>query len=86
MKNLTKDDMQPEYDFSGSSRGKYARQLKEEGYTIRVFEPDGSYTETRVLGNKMIVLDDDVWAYFSTSESVNNALRTLINLVPEKHV
>jgi hypothetical protein len=33
-----------------------------------------------------ITLDADVAAYFPDSESVNNALRTLISLVPEKQL
>jgi len=43
------DDMRPEYDFSGGVRGKYAKALREEGYTIRVYAADGTYTETRVV-------------------------------------
>lgn len=76
--------MQPEYDFSGGVRGKYAKVLKEEGYTIRIHQADGSYSDRHVLGEKVVVLDDDVWEYFPTSESVNNVLRSLIKLVPEK--
>ncbi len=79
------DDMQPEYDFSGDIRGKYAKRLKEEGYTIRVHHSDGTFSERRVLGEKTVILDNDVWEYFSSSESVNTALRTLISLVPQKH-
>ncbi len=78
------DDMQPEYDFSGGIRGKYAKRLKENGYTIRIYHPDGTFSERRVLGEKTIILDADVWEYFSSSDAVNHALRTLISLVPHK--
>ena len=77
-------EMRTEYDFSGGVRGKYAKQLREEGYTIRIYNEDGSYSERQVLGEKMIVLEPDVWEYFSDSDAVNHALRTLIALVPAK--
>ncbi len=84
-KQHTEDDMQPEYDFSGGIRGKYAKKLKEEGYTIRIYHPDGTFSERRILGEKTVTLDADVWEYFSSSDAVNHALRTLISLVPQKH-
>ncbi len=78
------DEMRPEYDFSGGIRGKYARQLKENGYIIRFYHTDGTFSERRVLGKKTVVFDADVWKYFSTSEAVNHALRTLISVIPDK--
>ncbi len=77
-------DIRPEYDFSGGIRGKYAKTLKKNGYTIRVYHADGTYTEKRVLGEKTVVLEPDVWEYFQDSEAVNHALRTLIGLVLSK--
>jgi hypothetical protein len=65
-------------------RGKYAKSLRQEGCTIRVYEADGTYTETRVLGEKTVVLEPDVWEYFPDSEAVNRALRALIALAPAK--
>ncbi len=73
------DEMRPEYDFSGGVRGKYSKSLKENGCTIRIFHTDGTFSEKRVLGEKTVVLDTDVWEYFSTPDAVNNALRTLIS-------
>jgi len=32
-----------------------------------------------VLGEKMVVLEADVWEYFQNSEAVNQALRALIS-------
>lgn len=79
------DDMRAEYDFSDGVRGKYAKALRENGYSIRIYQDDGSYTERKVLGERTVVLEPDVWEYFPDSESVNLALRTLISIVPEKH-
>ena len=78
------NDIRPEYDFSGGVRGKYAKALREQGYTIRVYRADGTYTETRVLGEKTVVLEPDVWEYFPDSQSVNRALRALIAIAPTK--
>ena len=78
------DEMRPEYDFSGAVRGKYAKSLRENGYTVRIYHTDGTFSERRVLGEKTVIPDADVWEYFSSSDAVNNALRTLISLVPNK--
>ncbi len=83
--DINETDMCAEYDFTGGVRGKYAAALREEGYTIREYNTDGSFTETRVLGEKTVTLAPDVWEYFPNSQAVNYALRTLISLIPEKH-
>ena len=77
-------DIRSEYDFSGGERGRYAKALKENGYTIRVYHRDGAFTEKRVLGEKAITLEPDVQEYFPNSKAVNRALRTLISLIPGK--
>lgn len=84
-KNNDDDDMLPEYDFSGMKgvRGKYYQNMRK-GYTVRVHNEDGTVT-VRQYG-PTITLDVDVAAYFPDSESVNNALRTLITLIPDKQV
>jgi hypothetical protein len=76
------DAVRPEYDFSGGVRGKYAKTLRGEGYALRVFEADGTYSETRVLGEKTVMLEPDVWEYFPDSQAVNRALRALIAIAP----
>ena len=84
--NSHNDDMLPEYDFKGKKgvRGKYAKALKQ-GYSIRVTNEDGTVTVKQfVLRENAIVLDPDVKVYFPDSESVNQALRSLIKLIPEK--
>ena len=78
--------MLPEYDFKGKKgvRGKYAKALKQ-GYSIRVTNEDGTVTVKQfVLRENAVVLDPDVKVYFPDSESVNQALRSLIKLIPEK--
>ncbi|MCC6500130.1 MAG: hypothetical protein IT313_07675 [Anaerolineales bacterium] len=79
------DDMLPEYDFSGKKgiRGKYYRALQK-GYTVRIHNEDGTTTVQRF--GPTITLDTDVSAYFPDSESVNNALRSLIALIPNKRL
>ncbi len=58
-KEQADDAMQSEYDFSGGVRGKYAKQLKENGYTIRIYHRDGTFSERHVLGEKTIVLKEN---------------------------
>jgi len=78
------DEMRAEYDFTGGVRGKHYQVLREEGYIVRIYTDDGTVTERHVAGERMIVLEPDVYEYFSNSQAVNQALRTLISLVPEK--
>lgn len=81
---VVNDDMRPEYDFSGGVRGKHYKVLREEGYTVRIYNDDGTVTERRVAGERMVMLEPDVYEYFPNSQAVNHALRTLISLVLEK--
>jgi cellobiose-specific phosphotransferase system component IIB len=82
------DDMLPEYDLKGKkgARGKYAKALQK-GYSVRVVKADGTVNiQNFVPKENVVLLDPDVKAYFPDSESVNHALRSLINLIPEKKV
>jgi hypothetical protein len=85
--NHTKDaDMLPEYNFKGKKgvRGKYSKAMQK-GYSVRVLNQDGSLTTQHFIPKEnAIVLEPDVKAYFPDSESVNRALRTLIELIPMK--
>ena len=80
--------MLPEYDLTGKKgvRGKYAKSLKN-GYSILVLKADGT-VEVRefIPKDEAVLLEPDVRAYFPDSESVNRALRSLIDLIPEKKV
>jgi hypothetical protein len=78
--------MLPEYDFKGKKgiRGKYAKALKQ-GYSIRVTNDDGTVTVKQFVPREnAVVLEPDVKVYFPDSESVNRALRSLIELIHEK--
>lgn len=82
----TDDGMLPEYDFTGQKgvRGKYYRAFRE-GYTVRVHQPDGSVVVQHFAPLAgAVMLEPDVRKYFSTAESVNKALRSLIALIPER--
>ena len=84
--NNNSDGMLPEYDLKGKkgTRGKYAKDLKE-GYSLRVTNEDGTVTEQHFVPKETaIVLEPDVKIYFPDSDSVNRALRGLIDLLPEK--
>jgi hypothetical protein len=81
---VVSDDMRPEYDFADGVRGKHHKVLREEGYIVRIYNDDGTVTERHVAGERMVILEPDVYDYFPNSQAVNHALRTLISLVPEK--
>ncbi len=73
-----------EYDFSGRVRGKYAREMQE-GYTVTVHRADGSTLVKEVMPTEgVVILEPDVQEYFPDSDSVNEALRGLIRLIPAK--
>jgi hypothetical protein len=78
------DNMRSEYDFTGGVRGKHHKVLREEGYIVRIYNDDGTVTGRRVAGERMVILEPDVYEYFPNSQAVNLALRTLISLIPEK--
>lgn len=77
------DGMLPEYDFTGMKpiRGKYYRNMQK-GYIVRVHNEDGTVTVHHY--GPTVTIDTDVAAFFPDSESVNNALRGLIALIPAK--
>ena len=80
------DEMLPEYDFAGKKgvRGKY-HQAYRQGHTVRIHETDGTVNvHYFTLEDGAILLEPDVRAYFQTSESVNETLRSLIALSPVK--
>ena len=88
MSKRTKKDMggemRSEYDFSGGTRGKHARDYQR-GHTVKINKTDGSAVVQHFkLEEGAVVLAPDVREYFSDSDSVNKALRTLIDLIPAK--
>lgn len=85
MKNKD-EEMREEYDLTGKKgvRGKYYKAYRQ-GHTVKINNEDGS-TEIRhfTLEDGAIMLDSDVREYFPDSESVNEVLRSLIALIPDK--
>jgi hypothetical protein len=80
------DEMLPEYDFTGKTgvRGTYYQRMRD-GYTIRIHQSDGKTIVHQVVRpERSVTLDPDVQAYFPDAESVNTALRALIQLIPNK--
>ena len=80
------DDLLPEYDFTGKQgvRGKYYRNYQQ-GHTVRVYQEDGSVTvQYFTLEEGAVMLEPEIKKYFPDSESVNKALRSLIELIPGK--
>ena len=73
--------MREEYDFSKGVRGKHAKALRN-GHKTIIHKSDGT---TVVRETRPIILEPDVQEYFSDAESVNQALRGLIALVPGKN-
>jgi hypothetical protein len=81
-----KDDMLPEYNLRGKKgiRGKYYRAYRQ-GHTVRIYEADGTVrVQHFTLAEGAVMLEPDVRVYFPNSEVVNETLRSLIALVPEK--
>ncbi len=78
--------MKPEYDFTSrkGERGKYYKAYRE-GHTVRIHQPDGTVTVQYFgLEDGAVMLEPDVRAVFPDSESVNAALRSVIELM--KHL
>ena len=79
-KKKKNDEMRAEYDFSKAERGKFYRPL-DKGYTVHVHKKDGTTVINHyTLAEGTVLLDPDVLEYFPDSESVNEALRSLIRL------
>lgn len=75
------DEMLPEYDFSKAERGKFYKPLNK-GYSTHVHHADGTTVINRyTLAEGTVLLEPDVRAVFPDSESVNDALRSLIDLM-----
>lgn len=80
-KKKKNDEMRAEYDFSKAERGKFYRPL-DKGYTTHVKKSDGTVVVNHyTLAEGTVLLAPDVLEYFSDSESVNEALRSLIHLM-----
>jgi hypothetical protein len=78
-------EMLPEYDLTGKRgvRGKYYQAYRQ-GHTVRICKEDGTVSiQHFTLEEGAVMLEPDVREYFPTSESVNQALRSVIMLIPK---
>ncbi|MBL8090955.1 MAG: hypothetical protein KF758_07310 [Anaerolineales bacterium] len=77
-----KTEMRKEYDFSKAKRGKFYRPLDKDYNTAHVHKKDGTVEVIHYsLAEGIVLLAPDVQEYFPDSESVNEALRSLIKLI-----
>jgi hypothetical protein len=79
--------MKKEYDFSQYEKvtGNRIHKSYLKGHSVKINRIDGSHTVVKYLPEKnAVVLEPDVRRFFPDTESVNEALRTLIRLVPGK--
>lgn len=85
--DVENDEMRAEYDFAsmaGGVRGKYYESYHA-GHTVKIHHADGTtLVHYYKLEEGTVVLAPDVREYFPDSETVNNALRALIALIPRK--
>jgi hypothetical protein len=72
-------------DFSGGIRGKHCAAYRR-GHTVKVRQDDGTITVQKFIPDSdAVLIDRDVRDYFPDAASINNALRTLIGIIPHKH-
>jgi hypothetical protein len=84
---VKEEDMKSEYDFfnmKGGVRGKYYKNYRV-GHKVEIHREDGTTSvQYFKLEDGAVMLEPDVRKYFPNSESVNKALRSLIELIPSK--
>src|SRR5215216_3370239 len=74
------DEMRSEYDFSKAERGKFYRPL-DKSYKVHIHQSDGTEVVNHyTLAEGTVLLAPDVREYFTDSDTVNDALRSLIQL------
>jgi len=77
-KNIETNEMRSEYDFSNGIRGKHHKAYRQ-GHTVTIKKQDESVdVHYFTFEDGAVILDPDVIKHFPDSESVNNALRSLI--------
>lgn len=73
-----KNTMRDEYDFSKGVRGKHHKAYRK-GHTVVINKDDGTQSIQYVKeADGAVMLDPDLKIHFPNSESVNKALRSLI--------
>ncbi|MFI5201400.1 MAG: hypothetical protein ACHQNE_03340 [Candidatus Kapaibacterium sp.] len=76
------DVMKPHYDFSKGEKPNYAKRFRN-GAIITVKGSNGS-RHKRIEAKSLVILDADVSKVFPDTQSVNAALRHLIQAVPKR--
>jgi hypothetical protein len=77
-------EMLPEYDFRGGVRGKHAQAYRA-GHTVKVRREDGSVVvQYFTAAEGAVLLEPDVREFFPDAKAVNQALRSLIALIPDQ--
>lgn len=77
-------NMLPEYNFKGGVRGKHYKAYRK-GHAVKIHKSDGTtVVQYFKLEEGAVMLEPDIREYFPDSKAVNNALRSLINLIPAK--
>jgi hypothetical protein len=89
-KNISKtqktknDAMRSEYDFTKGVRGKHYKAYRK-GHTVKIHKANNTtVVQNFKLEEGTVMLEPDVREFFSDSEAVNLALRSLIRLIPQK--
>jgi len=81
------EDMKQEYDFSamkGGVRGKYYEAYRK-GHKVVIHKEDGTDSvQYFKLEDGAVMLEPEIKKYFPDSAAVNKALRSLIEILPEK--
>jgi len=76
--------MLPEYEFRGGVRGKHYKAYRR-GHTVKIHKADGTtIVQYFTVEDGAVMLEPDAREYFPDSEAVNNALRSLITLIPQE--
>ena len=80
-KEIKTDEISP-VDFSVGVRGKHSAPYRR-GHTIKVRQDDGAITVQKFIPDSdAVVIDRDVRTYFPDADSINNALRAIIGILP----
>lgn len=75
---INEDEMPKEVDFSDGVRGKHGETFRER-YRVRIIRDDGTIEERAYAPQGgAVVIDPDLRERFPDSESVNRALRSLV--------
>jgi hypothetical protein len=84
---ITAEDMKQEYEFSamkGGVRGKYYEAYRK-GHKVVIHKEDGTDSvQYFKLEDGAVMLEPEIKNYFPDSAAVNKALRSLIEILPEK--